>query len=257
MTTRPSLLALDGPDAELLRDFLEGGLDLSLLARRFELTPDDLIRWFNQPAVAQRLTILSELAHAAADLRAAQARQTSITALEHIARTAEDPIEKRRAATALLRLAARPPSQSEPKFDDKPLVPASAPTSRTAAARATPTAHDPPILRPEPSSPPQHEREDSDSFRGPSGSAGLHASLPSEASAGEALAHAPTTNSSIPSPAATPTSNPRAQPTDDAGPSDRVVVMHDIPDDFVPEYGVLYIHPATRPHIPADPHPPP
>lgn len=66
------------------------------------------MEFVSDPATQSKLADLARVAHAGLTVRAAEARQVAIAALEEVAKTAEDPIEKRRAASALFRATASP-----------------------------------------------------------------------------------------------------------------------------------------------------
>lgn len=87
----------------LLHLYLNANYDLRAVAEQTDIPLTDLLDWLESPETQR---ILDRLRAAAADslaLRATEARRTAIDTLERVLLESDDPIEQRRAATALLR----------------------------------------------------------------------------------------------------------------------------------------------------------
>jgi hypothetical protein len=107
----------DAPDPthpdQLLYDFISSKDDLFHLAANNNLTLDDLIAWFNSAEVQARIRALEEMAAAQTSLRARLHSPTQIDRLAALAGSNTNPIERRRAATTILKHAPspRPPTR--------------------------------------------------------------------------------------------------------------------------------------------------
>lgn len=92
----------------ILHAFIAARFDLAALLADPRFTPDEVLAFASDPAMQQQLADLARVAQAGLTIRAVQARQAAIEALESITKTTEDPVEKRRAAFALFRATASP-----------------------------------------------------------------------------------------------------------------------------------------------------
>ena len=121
-----------GPSPPLLPLYIHLNYNLRALADHTGLDHLTLLDWLTHPDTRAKLKRLREAAEQSLTLRALEARRSAIDALEDVLNTTDDPIEKRRAATALLRaLNNRPravPSDSDlhpskPQASKPPLPP--------------------------------------------------------------------------------------------------------------------------------------
>jgi hypothetical protein len=94
--------ALSARDAAILAAFVAHGFDLAATAASLALTPLDLLAWYRRPAAQEALAELEALEDQAARLAHLAARRDAIAVLHDLARNAPDPLERRRAATALI-----------------------------------------------------------------------------------------------------------------------------------------------------------
>ncbi len=94
---------LSPPHARLLNSFFNLRGDLVSLAESEKLSAADLLAWSSDPAVQQHIAALYDLHQAALALAASRAKRTALDTLEGLAKTSEDPIERRRAAAAIIR----------------------------------------------------------------------------------------------------------------------------------------------------------
>ena len=103
VATTPSLPELSEHEARLLHTYLILRYDMVALAEQEKLLPGQLLAFAHSPAVRAHLASLREFAEESFALRALESRTTAINQLEDIARTTDNPIEKRRAASTVLR----------------------------------------------------------------------------------------------------------------------------------------------------------
>jgi hypothetical protein len=96
-------VALSDRESHLLAAFFAARYDLSSLAEREHLTPLELLAFATSAAVQSAIAQLHEFASAAFELRALHARAKAVDILEQVAKSASDPVEKRRAASAVIR----------------------------------------------------------------------------------------------------------------------------------------------------------
>jgi hypothetical protein len=98
-------------DPDLLSTFIDTRYDLHRVSQLTLVPVADLLDWLADPETKRTLDDLRAAAELALALRSLETRRTALDALEHVINTTDDLIEKRRAATALLRaLNTRPPS---------------------------------------------------------------------------------------------------------------------------------------------------
>jgi len=123
--------SLPAADAALLTLFLQLHLNLEALAERTALSILGLLAWADSPPIRATLDALARLRQESLDKSLTAARLQALATLAEIARSSEDPIERRRAATAILRR--RPPTQGAtdvpPWARQCPAPPAAAPTT--------------------------------------------------------------------------------------------------------------------------------
>lgn len=146
--------ALTARQSEILDSFVSGGCDLPALAERLGIPFSDLLDWASTPAVAARIADLHRFAEAAMALRLCLERSAALTTLGQVARSSPDMVERRRAATSILRgpwtpRPARPRPDSTdpaPRSPDRPRatpvrsVVSGASAGRTAPPRKAPGA---------------------------------------------------------------------------------------------------------------------
>jgi hypothetical protein len=102
-------MPLANPD--LLSTFINTRYDLHRVSQLTHVPVTDLLAWLADPETKRTLDDLRAAAELALALRSLETRRTALDALEFVLNTTDDLIEKRRAATALLRaLNTRPPS---------------------------------------------------------------------------------------------------------------------------------------------------
>jgi hypothetical protein len=102
-TQSSALRTLTPREAELLSAFLILRYDMIALAEQYKLNPRELLDFANSPAVQQNLAALKSFADQAFALRSLESRTKAIDLLEEVAKNSIDRIEKRRAASAILR----------------------------------------------------------------------------------------------------------------------------------------------------------
>ncbi len=98
-----SLPPLSPRQTHLLNAYLASRCNLFRFAQDEKLSALDLNEWFASEAVQAHLTNLKSLADFGLALRTTQLRLEALEDLHTISKTTEDPIEKRRAASAILR----------------------------------------------------------------------------------------------------------------------------------------------------------
>jgi hypothetical protein len=137
----PSLPELSEHEARLLHTYIILRYDMVALAEQQNLLPQQLLAFAHSAAVRAQLASLRAFAEESFALRALESRTTAITQLEEIARTTENPIEKRRAASTVLRglgahnTKARNGRQPDPHSNN----PAASRRSKPAEPTASPT----------------------------------------------------------------------------------------------------------------------
>jgi hypothetical protein len=100
----PTPPPLSHDQVAILNAFITSNYDLAATAASANLTLPDLLAWHRAPAVQAALDDLESLQARADELQLAAARRDAVKELHGILRDAEsDPVERRRAATALLR----------------------------------------------------------------------------------------------------------------------------------------------------------
>ncbi|MFG0242714.1 MAG: hypothetical protein ACF8R9_08025 [Phycisphaerales bacterium JB054] len=99
----PSPQPLTPQDEHLLTALFDPDSNLIVAAAHVGLTEAQLIDWTTQPHIQHRITAQRALRRLREEIRAGVTARRTLEALEEIAHTAEDPIERRRAATAILR----------------------------------------------------------------------------------------------------------------------------------------------------------
>lgn len=157
-TLAPAAPAPDLTEA-LLKFLLDSGFDLRAAAQHFSATHvADLAA---TPLFQTRLAALIALTNTGIFFRAADARRKSMDELEAALGQTSNPVEKRRAATALLRASAAPliPSHRAPK-GPIPIAPPPTPPTPPRAPKAPPRPAPPPERPPrrrEPPPAPAHE----------------------------------------------------------------------------------------------------
>ncbi|MEZ6241692.1 MAG: hypothetical protein R3B57_01475 [Phycisphaerales bacterium] len=103
-----SLLPSHVVEDDVLTDYLAAELPLVGVARRHDLTLDQLLDFLESPATRARLDRIARANAQRAHDIAADAHASAIASLANVAATA-DPAEQRRAAVALLKRLAIPP----------------------------------------------------------------------------------------------------------------------------------------------------
>ena len=107
--------AIPNPQS-LLPSFLSLDCDLGALAEKHSLSSADLIAFATDPEVCDTLKRLKDFTSLCFSYRSLRARLTAVNTLERLTRAATDPIEQRRAASALVRATTTPgmrPSSAE------------------------------------------------------------------------------------------------------------------------------------------------
>jgi hypothetical protein len=100
----PSPPPLSDDQVAILNAFIASNFDLAATAESAGITLLHLLTWHRAPAVQAALADLESLQARADELQLAAARRDAVKELHGILRDAEsDPVERRRAATALLR----------------------------------------------------------------------------------------------------------------------------------------------------------
>jgi hypothetical protein len=90
-------------ESQLLSSFLILRYDLVALAETNKLHPLQLLAFAMSPAVQAHLAELKKFADQAFALRSLESRNLALDLLEQVAKSSDNPIEKRRAASAILR----------------------------------------------------------------------------------------------------------------------------------------------------------
>ena len=128
---------LTARDAVLLQNLFALGRSLFALASHHDLPLPDLVDWLSQPHIqSARDLIARELAEGL--------KSEALEILRQIARTSEDPVERRRATTQILR-ALNPPQPRRPRPDAPPSPPnGTAHSSKPASVQRTPTVREGP-----------------------------------------------------------------------------------------------------------------
>ena len=122
-TTAPSTLP-DGrrpiADPDLLHLFIRTRYDIHRLSHLTDISVPDLLTWLAEPHTRRTLQHLRAAAEEALTLRTIETRRTALDALEDVINTTDDPVEKRRAASALLRALSTRPAHSPHPDGKKP-----------------------------------------------------------------------------------------------------------------------------------------
>ncbi|MDQ7014272.1 MAG: hypothetical protein Q9O74_10295 [Planctomycetota bacterium] len=100
---QPAPVPLTPQDEHLLAALFDPNADLLVAAVHVGMTEVQLIDWSTQPHIQQRITAQRALRRLRKEIRSDATARRTIDALEDIAHTADDPIERRRAAAAILR----------------------------------------------------------------------------------------------------------------------------------------------------------
>jgi hypothetical protein len=136
-------LSLTPTERRILAALLDPSLSLLSIIERLGISIDDLLAAASSPAVRESLESLGQLTTLRARAISAQA---ALTALEDISRASDDPVERRRAATTLIR-ASVPPSRSVPR-DRSESPPSAAAPAPPPAADSTPAVFPSPLADP-------------------------------------------------------------------------------------------------------------
>jgi hypothetical protein len=129
-----------------LHTFIQTRYDLHRTSRLLDLPIPDLLTWLADPQTNRTLQQLRAAAELALTLRALETRRTALDALEEVINATEDLIEKRRAATALLRaLNTRPRTESD---QSRVREHASAPSAQCPMPTASPAQYPIPTASP-------------------------------------------------------------------------------------------------------------
>lgn len=123
-TSRPQ--SIHGPE-QLLADYLAGDLPLIGLARRHDLTLDQLLAWLDNPDTRRILAAIESASRRRAEVIAAMSLPTALQSLETVAASAESDETRRKAAAGILRahraLSTPPqPPETKPPRRRPPLV---------------------------------------------------------------------------------------------------------------------------------------
>jgi hypothetical protein len=86
-----------------LSALLSSSLPISDLAASLNLSIPDFLTLYQSPDFQTQLAAIDDLTQARLRIHSAQARLTAIQALESLTRSAQDPVERRRAAASLMR----------------------------------------------------------------------------------------------------------------------------------------------------------
>lgn len=100
--------ALSDREQDFLIALVVADFRLAEVVSSAEFTPPELLALMASPAVQLHIERISQFSAATLALRAIDARSAAIDLLQQAARKLEDPVEQRRAATALLRATASP-----------------------------------------------------------------------------------------------------------------------------------------------------
>ncbi len=91
-----------------LSALLSSTLPISDLAASLDLSIPDFLNLYQSPDFQSQLTAIDDLTQTRLRIQSAQARLTAIHALESLTKSAQDPVERRRAAASLMRATAVP-----------------------------------------------------------------------------------------------------------------------------------------------------
>jgi hypothetical protein len=126
------------PLADTLHTYIDTRYDLHRTSHLTRIPIPDLLTWLADPETTRTLDRLRAALEQALALRCLEAKQSALGALEHVINNTDDLIEKRRAATALLRaLTTRPRPESDPS---RVRMHASAPSAQCQVPSASPSA---------------------------------------------------------------------------------------------------------------------
>lgn len=95
--------SLSTPQRETFDAFFAAGCDLAALGKSLGTPVSDLLDWASTPAVADRLADLHRFAESALALRLTLNRSAALATLGEVARSSPNLVERRRAATSILR----------------------------------------------------------------------------------------------------------------------------------------------------------
>lgn len=132
MIHTPDHLPLTDRESHLFAIYLSLRFDLFKLAESEHLSPQELLAFTLSPAVRFHLQTYRTFAEESFQARAVQLRASALELLHEVAQSSTDPIEKRRAASTLIRGLSLPrqtspstlaprtraPSQPQTRFDD-------------------------------------------------------------------------------------------------------------------------------------------
>lgn len=123
-------IPLSPRELELLAAFLAAGFDLQTLIDRLNLTPQETLDFAASEPIRARLHALKAFTDLATHLANHRRRRNALLALDEVLTSTTNPIERRRAATAILRFtsAASPSSSSSPSSSPSSF-PSSSPSS--------------------------------------------------------------------------------------------------------------------------------
>jgi hypothetical protein len=129
------------PLVDTLHTYIDTRYDLHRTSHLTRIPIPDLLTWLADPETTRTLDRLRAALEQALALRCLEAKQSALGALEHVINNTDDLIEKRRAATALLRaLTTRPRPESDPS---RVRMHASAPSAQCQVPSASPSAASP------------------------------------------------------------------------------------------------------------------
>jgi hypothetical protein len=148
----PSSLCPSDP-LPLLHALIRADFDLTALLDDPRFTPDQVIAFLADPDTQAKVADIAKIAHLGLTIRAAAARHVAIQTLEHVAKTTDDLVEKRRAATALFRATASPLVPLAKRATGCLPTSANNPTSPPTGSRATGCGVGGPTSAPNPPSP--------------------------------------------------------------------------------------------------------
>ncbi len=107
-------IPLSPRDLELLAAFILAGFDLHAFAASTSLQPLELLDFVESAPIRARLRSIKAFTDLADHLAASRPRRSALLALHDLLASTRDPIERRRAATAILRFSS-PPSPRAPQ----------------------------------------------------------------------------------------------------------------------------------------------
>ncbi len=147
----PAPVPLTSQDEHLLAAIFDPDSDLLVAAAHVGMTEIQLIDWSTQPNIQQRITAQRALRRLRKEIRSDATARRTIDALEEIAHTADDPIERRRAAAAILRyLSPQSPRRALRAAPHAPVAPHS-PTTPSPPPPPSRSPSPPPTTTPPPS----------------------------------------------------------------------------------------------------------